>query len=72
MARVVLRRIKEIREKEPERQIVYTDETWLNSGHQVKKEWIDLKALENPCRSIHDYTEPLGVQKIQLAEESDL
>ena len=33
-----LRRIKEIREKEPERQIVYTDETWLNSGHRVKKE----------------------------------
>ena len=50
-----LRRIKEIREKEPERQIVYTDETWLNSGHRVKKEWIDLKALENPRRSIHDY-----------------
>ena len=37
VARVVLRRIKEIREKEPKRQIVYTDETWLNSGHRVKK-----------------------------------
>ena len=49
-----LRRIKEIREKEPERQIVYTVETWLNPGHQVKKEWIDLKALENPRPSIHD------------------
>ena len=47
-----LKRIKEIREKEPERQIVYTDETWLNSGHRAKKEWID---LENPRRSIHDY-----------------
>ena len=55
MARVVLRRIKEIREKQPERQIVYTDETWLNSGHRFKKEWISLKALENPPRSIHDY-----------------
>ena len=33
-----LRRIKELREKDPERQIVYTDETWLNSGHRVKKE----------------------------------
>ena len=32
-----LGRIKEIREKEPERQIVYTDETWLNSEHRVKK-----------------------------------
>ena len=51
-----LRRIKEIREKEPERQIqVYSDETWLNSGHRVEKEWIDLKALENQRRSIHDY-----------------
>ena len=50
-----LRRIKKIREKEPEHQIVYTDETWLNSGHRVKKEWIDLKALENPRCSIHDY-----------------
>ena len=49
------RRKKEIREKEPEHQIVYTDETWLNSGHRVKKERIDLKALESPCRSIHDY-----------------
>ena len=52
VARVVL---KEIREKEPECQIVYTDETWLNSGHRVKKESIDLKALENPRRSIHNY-----------------
>ena len=50
-----LRTIKEIQEKEPERQIVYTDETWLNSGHRVKKECIDLKALANPHRSIHDY-----------------
>ena len=50
-----LRRIKEIREKEPKRQIVYIDETLLNSGHQIKKEWIDLKALENRCCSIHDY-----------------
>ena len=46
-----LRRIREVREKEPQREIVYTDETWLNGGHRVKKEWVDLKALENPCRS---------------------
>ena len=44
-----------LRTEEPERQLVYTDETWLNSGHRVKKEWIDLEALENPRRSIHDY-----------------
>ena len=33
----------------------WTDETWLDSGHRAKKESIDLKALENPRRSIHDY-----------------
>ena len=66
-----LRRIKEIREKEPERRIFYTDETWLNSGHRIKKEWIDLKALENLAAQ-STITEPLSVQKIQLAEESDL
>ena len=42
-----LRRIREVREKEPQREIVYTDKTWLNGGHRVKKEWVDLKALEN-------------------------
>lgn len=50
-----LRRIKEIREKEPNRELVYTDETWLNADHRVKKEWVDLKALENPRRSIETY-----------------
>ena len=46
-----LRRIREVREKEPQREIVYTDERWLNGGHRVKKEWMDLKALENPRRT---------------------
>ena len=51
-----LKRIKEVREKEPQREIVYTDETWLNAGHKVKKEWVDLKALENyPRRSIKEF-----------------
>ena len=50
-----LRRIREVREKEPQREIVYTDETRLNRGHRVKKEWVDLKALENPRRSIKEY-----------------
>ena len=50
-----LRRIREVREKEPQREIVYTDETWLNGGHRVKKEWVDLKALENLRRSIKEY-----------------
>ena len=50
-----LRRIREVREKEPQREIVCTEETWLNGGHRVKKEWVDLKALENPRRSIKEY-----------------
>ena len=50
-----LRRIREVREKEPQREIVYTDETWLNGGHRVKKQWVDLKALENSRRSIKEY-----------------
>ena len=50
-----LRRIREIRENEPKREIVYTDETWLNSGHKIKKEWVDLKALENPRHSFLEH-----------------
>ena len=50
-----LRRIKEIRENEPHWEIVCTDEAWLHAGHRVEKEWVDLKALENPRRSVVDY-----------------
>ena len=31
-----LRRIRKIKEADPERAIVYTDETWLNQGHRTK------------------------------------
>ena len=41
-----LRRIRKIREADPERAIVYTDETWLNQGHRTKKEWADLETLK--------------------------
>ena len=41
-----LRRIHKIREADPERAIVYTDETWLNQGHRTKKEWVDLETLK--------------------------
>ena len=41
-----LRRIRKIREADPERAIVYTDETWLNQGHRTKKEWVDLETLK--------------------------
>ena len=44
-----LRRIRKIREADPERAIVYTDETWLNQGHRTKKEWVGLETLKkNP------------------------
>ena len=51
-----MRRIKEIRENAPHPEIAYTDETWLHAGHRVKKQWVDLKALESPRRSIVDYS----------------
>ena len=50
-----MRRIKEIREKEPEREIVYTDETWRNALHKVEREWVDEEALKNPSKSLKDY-----------------
>ena len=50
-----MRRIQEMRKHEPDREIVYTDETWLNAGHRIKEEWVDLEALQNPRRSIADY-----------------
>ena len=46
-----MRRIQEIRKNEPDREIVHTDETWLNAGHRIKREWVDLEALQNPRRS---------------------
>ena len=67
----VLRTMKPIRENEPEREIVHTDETWINSGHKVKKEWIDLKALENPWRSLLDYG-TVGTMKCQIAKGTRL
>ena len=49
-----LRRVRKIREADPERAIVYTDETWLNQGHRTKKERVDLEALkEKNLRSLH-------------------
>ena len=48
-----LRRVKEIREKEPEREIIYLDETWITEGHQSTKERIDTKAMGNPYSFFH-------------------
>ena len=48
-----LRRIRKIREADPERAIVYMDETWLNHGHRTRKEWVDLETLkEKNLRSL--------------------
>ena len=48
-----LRRIRKIREADPERVIVYTDETWLDQGHRTRKEWVDLETLkEKNLRSL--------------------
>ena len=41
-----LRRICKIQEADPERAIVYADETWLNQGHHTKKEWVDLETFK--------------------------
>ena len=41
-----LRRIRKIREADPERAIVYTDERWLNQGHRTTEEWVDLGTLK--------------------------
>ena len=41
-----LRRIRKIREADPERAIVYTDETWVNQRHRTKKERVNLETLK--------------------------
>ena len=48
-----LQRIKEMMEKEPEREIIYLDETWITEGHQSNKKWIDTKARENAYSFFH-------------------
>ena len=60
-----LGRVKEIRENEPHREYVYTDETWLHAGHRVKKEWVDLKALERIQGAQLSTTVPLAVEKVK-------
>ena len=66
-----MRRIQEIRKNEPDREIVYTDETWLNAGHRIKKEWVDLEAFQNPLRSIADYR-TIGCMKDLMGREKCL
>ena len=49
-----IRRIRKIREKEQQK-FVYTDETWNNENHRVKKEWVDFESTQNPSRSLKDF-----------------
>ena len=41
-----LKEMAKVRENEPQRKIVYMDETWLNEGHRLQKEWVDLVTLK--------------------------
>ena len=50
-----MRRIHGNKKNEPDREVIHMDETWLNAGHRIKKERVDLEALQNPLRSIADY-----------------
>ena len=45
-----LKATKKFRENNPDKDIVYTDETWLNQGHRTKKEWVDVESLKNLSR----------------------
>ena len=52
-----LRATKKFRENNPDKDIVYTDETWLNQGHRTKKEWVDLESLKNLSRRQPGYND---------------
>ena len=55
-----LREIAKVRETEPQREIVYMDETWLNEGHRLQKGWVDLVTLNKANRKLL-YNEGLTV-----------
>ena len=63
-------RIRETREKEPHRKIVYTDETWINENHRLKKKWVDLESIQNPYRSLKDFCTVAETKK-NVARERD-
>ena len=49
--------MKKFRENNPDKDIVYTDETWLNQGHRTKKEWVDVESLKNLSRRQPGYND---------------
>ena len=52
-----LRAVKKFPENNPDKDIVYTDETWLNQGHRTKKEWVDVESLKNLSRRQQGYND---------------
>ena len=64
-----LREIAKVRETEPQREIVYMDETWINEGHRLQKEWVDLVTLNKANRKLL-YNEGLtvGCTKTQVGK----
>ena len=52
-----LRAITKFRENNPDQDIVYTDETWLNQGHRTKKEWVNVESLKNLSRRQPGYND---------------
>ena len=56
-----MREIAKVRETEPQREIMYMDETWLNEGHRLQKEWVDLVTLNKANRKLL-YNEGLRLQ----------
>ena len=52
-----LRAIKKFRENNPDKDMVYTDETWPNQGHRTKKEWVDVESLKNLSRRQPGYND---------------
>ena len=64
-----LREIAKVRETEPQREIVYMDETWLIKGHRLQKEWVDLVTLNKANRKLL-YNEGLtvGCTKTQVGK----
>ena len=64
-----LREIAKVRETEPQREIVYMDETWLNERHRLQKEWVDLVTLNKANRKLL-YNEGLtvGCTKTQVGK----
>ena len=57
MERTLSEGYKKIPRNNPDKDIVYTDETWLNQGHRTKKEWVDVESLKNLSRRQPGYND---------------